>query len=529
MVHRQSRDWWTLVAVCIGTFMLLLDITVVMVALPPIQTALGADFSQLQWVVDAYALTLSASLLTAGSLADRLGHRRLFVLGLGLFASASLLCGLAGSPLMLILTRGAQGIGGALMFSTALALLGHQYRGADRKIAFAVWGAVTGVSVAVGPLVGGALINGLSWRWIFLVNVPIGAVAALIARTRIPESRAEVRGPIDVAGFVAFSAALATLVYALIRGTPDGWDSTAIVACLIACPVALAAFIAIERRARNPMFELSLLRKPAFAGGSVAAFVVNGTLPALLLYIVIYLQEILGYDALQTGMRLMVMSAGVLVFGVLGGRLSGRVPARLLLAVGLAAGGCGLLLMRGLDAGSDWTALIAGLFVAGAGMGLVNPTLASVAVDVVSRERAGMGAGINNTFRQVGVATGIAGLGAIFQHHVASKALSGVAALPGVGTELAHRLATGFSSGHAAQAIQALPPTVRQPAGHVARAAFTSGMDDVFLVAALVAFAGALVSLLAVRSRDFLTGAEEDAARQEPAPIAGGLKLTTSS
>ena len=504
----MRRNWWTLAAVCVGTFMLLLDITVVMVALPPIQRALDASFSELQWVVDAYALTLSAALLTAGSLADRLGHRRLFVLGLGLFSLASLLCGLAQSPLMLILTRGLQGLGGAVMFSTALALLGHHYRGADRKIAFAVWGAVTGVSVALGPLVGGALISGLSWRWIFLVNLPVGLIAMAIAKLRVPETRSEAKGHLDLGGFVTFSAALATLVYALIRGNPDGFGSTSIVACLVACPLLLLAFVLVERRVERPMFELSLLRKPSFAGGAVAAFVVNATMPALLLYIVIYLQNVLGYDALETGLRLMVMSAGVLVFGAIGGRLSGKAPARAVLAAGLAAVGAGMLLMRGLDASSDWTALIAGLVLGGAGMGLVNPALASVAVDVVAPERAGMGSGINTTFRQVGVATGIAGLGAIFQHQVVAKAVSGLASLPHVTASLAHHAAAGFSSGHPAQAIAALPPNLRSAGGHIARSAFTSGLNEVFLVAAIVAFAGAMLALLMVRERDFVSRPE---------------------
>jgi predicted MFS family arabinose efflux permease len=317
-----------------------------------------------------------------------------------------------------------------------------------------------------------------------------------------------------VAGFVAFSGALAALVYGLIRGTPDGWGSPPIVACLLAFPMLLLAFVLIERRAQSPMFDLSLLRKPAFAGGSVAAFVTNATLPALLLYIVIYLQNVLGYDALQTGVRLMVLSGAVLVFGAAAGRLSGRVPARVLLGAGLAAVGVGLLLMRGIDAGSDWTALIAGLSVAGAGMGLVNPTLASVAVDVVARSRSGMGAGINNTFRQVGVATGIAGLGSIFQHEVTTRAAAGLTDLPGVGAGTAHQLAGAFSSGHLAQAIGSLPDSLRPAVVHVARDAFTSGLNELFLVAGLVALAGAAVSLLAVRERDFVTPGSVELGRQ---------------
>jgi len=511
----MDRKWWTLAAVCIGTFMLLLDITIVMVALPTIQHALGADFSQLQWVLDAYAVTLSATLLMAGSLADRFGHRRFFIGGLALFATASLACGLAQSALVLVITRSVQGIGGAVMFSTALALLGNQYRGSARKVAFAVWGAVTGISVAVGPLAGGALISWLSWRWIFLVNVPIGLLAMLIAFLRVPDSRAQASGPVDWLGFLSFSAAVASLVCGLIRGTPDGWLSAPVLGCLIASPLLLAIFVAVERRAPNPVFVLGLLRKPAFLGASIAAFAINATLPSTLLFIVLYLQNVLGYGALDTGVRLLVLSAGVLACGALAGRLSGKVPPRLLLTIGLALTGTGLLLMRGgLTPVSGWTSLAAGMFVGGAGMGLVNPVLASLAVDVVSSERAGMGAGINNTFRQVGVATGIAGLGAIFQAQIASAVLTGLHRLSGVTAPAADRIASALTSGHAAQALGSVPTAHRQAVAHVARLAFISGMSDVFLVAALVAFAGAGAALILVRGREFaVQPAERTASR----------------
>ena len=471
----RSR-WSTLLAVCVGTFMLLLDVSVVMVALPPIQQALDATFSEVQWVVDAYALTLAAALLTGGSLADRYGHRRFYVIGLMVFAAASLVCGLAESPLMLILTRSLQGIGGAIMFSTALGLLGHRYRGADRGVAFAVWGAATGLALAMGPLVGGLLIDGLSWRWIFLVNVPIALLTVALTRAGVRETDGRATGPVDWLGFVTFSTALAALVYGLIRGTPDGWTSTGVLGSLVAAPVLLALFVAAELRAPDPMFDLRLLRKPAFVGGSVAAFVTNATLPAIVLYLVVYLQKVLGYDALETGLRLLVMSGGVLVGGVVSGRLSERVPTRAFFLVGLGLVGVGLLLMHGVTATSDWSELAAGMAVGGFGMGLVNPALASLAVDVAGAGRSGMGAGINTTFRQVGVATGIAGLGSIFLERVGGAA----AEAPGRGG--------------------AMPPDI------AARVA--DGLNDIFVVAAVVGFAGALIAAILVRQRDLAGDAE---------------------
>jgi EmrB/QacA subfamily drug resistance transporter len=514
----MNGKWWTLVAVCVGTFMLLLDISVVMVVLPEVQTGLGASLSDLQWVVDAYALSLAALLLTSGALADRFGRRRLYVIGVALFASASLVCGLAGTPLFLIVARAVQGIGGALMLSTALAMLGHAYGGRDRAVAFAVWGALTGVAVGVGPIVGGAITAWLSWRWIFFVNVPVAVVAMVIAQRRTPESRDPDPARVDLPGLVTFSAALAALIFGLIRGNPDGWGSPRVVGCLGAAVLLLAAFLAVERRRRDPMFDLALFRKPAFAGGAVAAFALQGSILALLLYLVIYLQNVLGHSALGIGLRLLSFSGAILVFGAVSGRLSGRVPARVRLGAGLALVGGGLLLMRGLTATSGWTDLLAGMIVAGAGAGLINPALASTAVDVVPESRAGTGSGMNSTFRQVGLATGIAALGAVFQHQVTKGVVAGLSRIPDVGAAAAHRVAEAIGSGRAEHALVGLSAGARPVAAHVARGAFAAALDDVFAIAAVVAFVGAALALALVREKDFVSRPERGTDERERAP-----------
>src|SRR5215469_3018808 len=255
--------WWTLAAVCLGTFMLLLDITIVNVALPDIQSSLGASFSDLQWVIDAYALTLAALLLTTGSLADLYGRRRLYLIGLVVFTIASALCGAAQSSLLLELSRGLQGIGGATMFSVSLALLADAFRGGrERGIAFGVWGALAGVAVAIGPVVGGALVSGLSWRWIFFVNVPVGVVAVILTAARVAESRDEGARRPDWLGFVTFSAALACLVYALIEAGRSSFGATRVIATFVAAGVLLVAFLVIEVRSSHPMFDLGLFRLP---------------------------------------------------------------------------------------------------------------------------------------------------------------------------------------------------------------------------------------------------------------------------
>ena len=244
----MDRKWWTLVAVCTATFMLLLDITIVNVALPSIERDLGANFTDLQWVIDAYALTLAALLLTAGSLADRVGRRRVFLIGLGVFTVASALCGLAGSPVVLNLARAVQGIGGAFMFATSLALLATAYQGRDRGTAFGLWGATTGAAVAVGPLAGGVLTDGIGWEAIFMINLPIGAAAIALTLARVEESRDPSTGPLDIAGTLTFSASLFLLIFGLIRGNPEGWSSPLIVASLAGATVLMLAFIAVERR-----------------------------------------------------------------------------------------------------------------------------------------------------------------------------------------------------------------------------------------------------------------------------------------
>ena len=505
--HREApvqpgNKWWTLVAVCLGTFMLLLDITIVNVALPDIQRALNSSFSDLQWVVDAYALTLAAFLLTAGSLADMYGRRLLYLVGLAVFTCASVLCGFAASTLMLQLSRGLQGVGGAIMFAVSLALLADAFRGRDRGVAFGVWGTVTGLAVAIGPLLGGVLTSGLSWRYIFFVNVPIGIAAVAITVTKVAESRAPQASRPDWLGFVIFTVALSSLVYGLIESNQRSFTDPLVLGCLAAAAALLIVFVVVERRSAHPMFDLNLFRLPTFSGGLTAAFGLSASIFAMLLYLVLYLQDILGYSPLAAGVRLMFISGAILVTATVAGRLSSRVPVRLLIGPGLIIVGVSLLLMRGLNAESSWTHLIPGMIVGGVGIGLVNPPLASTAVGVVPPQRAGMASGINSTFRQVGIATGIALLGSLFSNQVKDQVLSLAAAVPGLSSR-GPQIAAAVQSGQIGQVIAKLPPPARQSVGVITRTAFTTGLNLILLVAAIIALVSGVVSLAAIRSRDF--------------------------
>jgi EmrB/QacA subfamily drug resistance transporter len=509
----MERKWWTLLAVCLGTFMLLLDVTIVNVALPDIQRELGSSLSDLQWVVDAYSLGLASLLLTFGSLADRFGRRRVFALGLVLFSAASALCGVAGSPLFLNLARGLQGCGGALMFATSLALIANDFRGRERGTAFGIWGATIGASVAVGPLIGGALTEGLGWEWIFYVNVPVGAGTLALTLLKVSESRDPTARAVDWLGVLTFSSGLFFLVFALIRGNPEGWGSPMIVSMLAGAAALLVAFVVVETRVAEPMLDLSLFRKPAFTGASTTAFVLSAAMFSMFLYITLYIQNILGYSPLEAGLRFLPITVVSFFVAPLAGNLSERLPVRALLGTGLLLVSLGLVLMHGITVGSDWTALLGGFIVAGAGVGLINPPLASTAVGVVEPERAGMASGISNTFRQVGIATGIAGLGAVFQARVESKMtdlLGSVSSVPG---GRAHEIAHGLALGGPQAAIQAAPPPARDAVAHAARVAFVSGLNDIFLIGAVVAFVGALLAFALVRRQDFVaTGAPEPVA-----------------
>jgi EmrB/QacA subfamily drug resistance transporter len=451
--------------------MLLLDITIVNVALPSIQRALHASFQDLQWVVDAYALTLAALLLTAGSLADLLGRKRVFIIGIAIFTLASLMCGLAGTPLVLNVARGLQGIGGAIMFACSLALLAQEFQGRERGTAYGAWGATIAGAAAVGPLVGGGLTEGLGWEYIFFLNLPIGAIAIVLAFLRLGESRDEEATHVDWAGLVTFSASLFLLVLALIRGNDDGWGSAQILAELIGAGVLMLAFLVVEIRQARPMLDLTLFRKPTFAGASLVAFSVSASMFAMFLYITLYLQNVLGLSPLQTGLRFLPITALGFLIAPVAGRLSAHMPPRWFLGGGVGLVALGLWLMHGVGATSSWTTLLPGFIAAGIGLGVVNPTLAQVAIGVVAPARSGMASGINNTCRQVGIATGIAGLGALFQHAVASKAAQLHSHSPIAGKE-----------------------------------AFAHGLNEILLVAALVAAIGAVLGLLLVRRRDMAAG-----------------------
>lgn len=516
--------WWTLGAVALGTLMLMFDVSVVAIALPQIHSSLKASFSDLQWVLDAYALTLAVALITAGSFADRFGRKRVFLGGFALFTASSLACGLAGGAAVLNVSRGVQGIGAAVLFAVGPAMLGHEFHGKERATAFSLFGAATGLGLALGPLIGGSLTSGLSWRWIFFLNLPVGIVAIVFTALKSPESKDPDSRPTDWAGVVLLTVALSSLVLAIIRGGADGWTSGKILGLFALAAVGTIAFTVVELRKRElAMFDFGYFRNPTFLGISLVALLANAAgLPSVFIE-TNYLENVLGSNAWSAGLRMLPLTLALFFFGVVGGGLTGKVPFRALMGLANLGLGVGLLLTTLAKADSSWTALIPSLIFVGLGIGIFNPVRAALAIGITAPEKAGVASGINETCQQVGIALGIAVVGALFQNRL-TAAFTGSAAGHSLGATAAHQVAAAAGAG-------TLPSSTDPGVLDAARHAFVAGFHDSMTLCAVFAFASAAVALVLLRSKDLHSSAlslfppdlEDTAAEPLPAavPVAG--------
>jgi EmrB/QacA subfamily drug resistance transporter len=487
-----SRQRWTLLLVCTATFMLLLDITVVSVALPSLQRDLRASLSDLQWVIDAYTLVLAVLLLPAATLGDRLGRRRLFLAGLVVFTGGSLACALAPTALALELFRALQAVGGAVLFATGTPLLRAEFSGAALARALGAFGATIGGATAIGPLAGGALTDAFGWRSIFYINLPIGAAAFAAGKWRLRESRDPAGGRADWPGTALITAALTALMFALIRGNAWGWSSTTIVSLFAVAAVALAGFVIYELRiAAAPMANLRLFRRRSFAVTGFVAFAISATVIGVITYLSLYVQNTLGYSPIQAGLRFLPLSLVSFAIAPVTGRLIGKVAMRVLLGVAMVAAAAGLASMAHLTATSSWLVLLPGFILAGIGLGVTSTGLASAALSAVEPAHAGMAAGLVNTLRQVGIATGVAVLGALYASRVTGATLHALAGLPAPpGT--AQRLAAAAASGAGTRVANAVPPAARGTVAHAAHAGTAKGLNDVLIAAAAFAAIGAI-------------------------------------
>lgn len=500
---------WTLAITSISAFMLMLDITVVNVALPDIRSSFDASFTQLQWVLDSYAIGLAAILVAAGSLGDRFGRRRLFTFGLIIFTSASLMCGVAWNIEVLIASRVIQGLGGAILFAVGPALIGNVYTGADRSRAFGIFGAVSGLAIAFGPLIGGGLTDGLDWRWIFLVNVPVGLICLAITMFRVTESHSQTAPALDISGALTFSTALTCFVFALLRGEAEGWTSNIILGLFAATIIATIAFVLIQlRKGEQAMFDMTLFRNRTYNGLNIVTLAINISVFAAIFLFVTYLQSYLGYSAWDTGLRALPLTLTLFIGAAATSEIASRTSPRIVLSLSLACVTIGLLLINLVDVNDSWTAALPMMFVLGMGMGLFNPVRAELSVSTTTPDRTGVASGVNETFQQVGTAVGIAGIGALFANRVSTDFTSNdtTAILMESRSEVADAAAAGGGNIIA----DAIPEAIRGPIVDAANTAFIDSLHVTFTTAAAIAAVGLVAAMFSIRRSDLVANEQDE-------------------
>jgi EmrB/QacA subfamily drug resistance transporter len=473
LMTAENRKWWTLGAVSFGLFMIMLDNTVVNVALPAIERDLGAGLSQLEWIVSGYALTFAALMLTGGKLADLLGRRRVFVAGLAVFAGSSLACALAPSPGFLIGARVVQGAGAALMNPATLSIISATFPPRQRGTAIGIWAGVSALALAAGPLVGGLLTEHVGWSSIFYLNVPIGVVAIAASFLLIDESKdtSEGQRP-DLLGQLTSGVGLFALTYGLIEANGDGWGSGRIVGAFAIAAVALVAFVLLERHQRAPMLDLRLFRSGTFAGANVVLLLVALAMFGVFFFLSLYMQNILGYSPVEAGAAFLPMTGLIVVIAPLAGKLSDRLGSRGLLTAGMTLLALQLLYFSRLGVHEGFGSLVPGMLLGGVGMPAVMAPASAAALSAVSVDRAGIGSAVLNSSRQLGGSIGVALMGAIMAHEIG---------------------------------------------GRQTPEAFVHGLSVSLEFAAAVAFAGAVVAAVAVRTHVDRADAGARSPRLEPA------------
>ncbi|HUY72170.1 MAG TPA: MFS transporter, partial [Gaiellaceae bacterium] len=455
----ENRKWWTLAAVSFGLFMIMLDNTVVNVALPSIERDLHISISQLEWIVTAYALVFAALMITGGKLADLYGRRRIFVVGLAIFTLSSLACGFAPSAGFLIGARAVQGAGAALMNPATLSIITATFPPKQRGQAIGIWAGVSAMALAIGPLAGGLIVDNINWNWIFFVNVPVGALGIAVARFFIDESRdTSHEQSIDLPGLLTSGSGLFALSYALIEGNAKGWSSAEILGLFAAAAVLLAGFVVLESRQRLPMLDLSLFKIPSFVGANVVAMLVSLGMFGVFFFVSLYIQNILGYSPTKAGATFLPMTILIILLAPVAGKQSDRIGSRWLMGGGMTMLGISLLLYQRVGLHSTFWTLLPAMVLGGVGMAFTMSPMTSAAMGSVPTDKAGVGSGVLNSFRQVGGSLGIALMGAILASYVHAPA--------------------------------------RSPLG---KQEYIDGLHAALLVSAFIAFAAAVVAVVLVR------------------------------
>lgn len=514
--HAARAKRRILVAASLVTSLSMLDSNIVAVSLPSIARTFGAGFADIEWVISAYVLSFAALLLAAGSYADRHGRKRATLIGLGVFAAASGLCGLAQSALMLDLARALQGIGASLLVTAGLAIINHAFAARERAKAYAFWGACLGIALTSGPIVGGVVTDLFGWRWAFLINLPICIALFIAIATFVEESRDHEAKRLDYAGILTFSAGLFLLIWALIDGNALGWAARPIVERFIGAAILLVAFLFVELVQKRPMVDFTLFAQPTFLGSVFAMLGYAGGAQVMIFYLPLFLQNAFDLSPAMGGLAMLPFALPMFITPLLAAGLARRYSGRTLLTVGLMTTLIGNLLLWALAHFSlPYPAFLLGMLVAGAGAGLLNSETAKVMQGAVPAQRAGMAGGLTATTRFVGLLVGIAVLGAVLAHAASHSFIaSGVAA--GLDAEEAAELAKHVTSGDVAGIVGTVPEVLRTSVRQIGKAAFADGFAAATLLAAAIAAAMALLTLLLVR-------------RAETLPVTGGSNYLPAS
>ena len=523
MITDENSKWWALAAMCFALFMIMLDNTVMNVALPSIQGELGASISGLEWIVNGYTLSFAVLLATGGRLGDILGRRRMFLTGVILFALSSASAGLAPSTDALVISRITQGVGASLMMPATLSIITNAFPAAERGRAIGTWAGVSALALAIGPLLGGFLTEHVSWRAIFYLNIPVaaGAIAATLFAVR--ESRDETVGrEIDWAGTAVLTAGLTAGVLALIEGNAWGWGSPRILALIAVAVTLLAIFIWVEGRVRAPIVQFEFLRNRDFVGATVVAFVLSFSMLGMFFFMALYIQNILGYSPLEAGVRFLPTTLVIMVVAPIAGRLTDRIGPRPLIVTGLSVVAASLFLQAQIDTTSGYGALIIPFFLMGLGIALTMSPMSTAAMNAVAEAKAGLASGLLSMARMVGGTFGVAVLGAIFQGQARASLDSSLAGV-GIPAERIDAIAEQLGSGGLDATIGGLPADQARQAAAVAREAFISSLATSIGISAAVAATGAALAFFMIRAK-----VREPSADAEPSVQPATPELATN-
>jgi EmrB/QacA subfamily drug resistance transporter len=500
-LNENNRKWWTLAAMCFALFMLMLDNTVVNVALPAIQDDLHASISSLEWTVNAYTLTFAVLLVTGGRLGDIFGRRRMFLFGVVVFAVSSAAIGLAPTQGWLVAGRAVQGIGGAFMMPGTLSIISNTFPAHERGRAIGTWAGVSALALALGPAVGGALTEYVSWRAIFFLNLPVAVGAVIVTLFATRESRDPTVGHrVDYPGIAALSVGLTSLVLALVEGNRWGWGSAQIVALLVTAVVALALFVFVELRGRAPMIEFEYFRSRSFAGASSVAFIVSFAMLAMFFFMALYMQNILGYSPLEAGIRFLPSTVVIIVAAPIAGRLADRIGPRPLIVTGLLLVSFALYLQSRVTVHTGYAELLPAFSIMGLGMGLTMSPMSTAGMNAVTPEKAGAASGILSMFRMIGGTFGVAAIGALFQSLARTRIderLSGLHLPAGVREGIVGNLGSGAGT----KMLDGMEPQQAAQVGAATRDAFIHGLSGALTLSFAVAALGAVLALVLIEPK----------------------------